>query len=130
MLKLSNSFAEMQEHYSNMVNYAPEAKCDNFSEVVISLNNVLHGWGKLHQELRKSIGEQTAMLFSYSRHENQLVRDFLKKRNDLEDSYLRQKADLLQKKSKMYLDPSQWSIPPNVLNRVKNVRELSREEVM
>ncbi len=48
MLKVGNCFAEMQEQYSNMVNYAPEAKCDGFSDMVIQLNNLFHGWGKLH----------------------------------------------------------------------------------
>lgn len=58
------------------------------------------------------------------------MREFIGKRNDLEENYLKFKSELLQRKSKMYLDPSQWSIPPNVLDKVQNIRELSREEVM
>jgi len=54
------------------------------------------------------------------------VREFIGKRNDLEENYLKFKSELLQRKSKMYLDPSQWSIPPNVLDKVQNIRELSR----
>jgi hypothetical protein len=49
LLKAGNCFAEMQEHYSNMVNYAPDAKCDRFSETMIALNNAFFGWGKLLQ---------------------------------------------------------------------------------
>lgn len=130
MLKVGNCFAEMQEHFSNMINYAPEAKVDSFSEIVIQLNNMFHGWGKLQHELRRSLSEQTNMLFRYCGEENRLVREFIAKRNDLEENYLKFKSELLQRKSKMYLDPSQWSIPPNVLSKVKDVRELTREEVM
>ena len=46
--KIANNFAEMQEKYSALIDAAPSVENQEFSDVLVCLNNVMVQWGKTY----------------------------------------------------------------------------------
>lgn len=51
-------------------------------------------------------------------------------RVEYEDDYLKFKGNLQNRKAKIAQDPSQWEVPKDVMGRISNVLDLSKQEVI